>query len=177
MPAAGVRSDDSQSVPKRDTPVFNKKGSRLKTESVEDAWVQPRSTAQSSARFIDSLPKPCPRTGAATASILTCSQATQISSSKPPNTFTILGPEKESDRIPFSLPGDRNVIINDHCLHDVAQIGGGIRVEYYSSVVRKMCGKAERYDWSLISTVRLQWMTFRRLRTSSFRDHEASFNR
>jgi hypothetical protein len=35
-------------------------------------------------------------------------------------------------------------MINDYRLHDVAQIGTGIRVEYYNSVVHKMCGKAER---------------------------------
>jgi hypothetical protein len=111
-------------------PEFFIKKVALETEGVEDASVQPRSTAQSSARFIDSLPKPCPRAGAATASVLTCSQAAQISRSKPPNTSPFSALRKKATGYHFSLPADRNVIINDHRLHDVAQIGGGIRVEY-----------------------------------------------
>jgi len=34
--------------------------------------------------------------------------------------LAIFVPEKESDRIPFALSGDRNIVIIDHGLHNIA---------------------------------------------------------
>ena len=52
--------------------------------------------------------------------------------------LTVFVPEKECDRIPFGLSCARNAIVIDYRLHNVAQIGGRIRVEYYGKIVHKM---------------------------------------
>jgi hypothetical protein len=45
--------------------------------------------------------------------------------------------EKESDRIPFGLPGACDVVIIEQRLHDVVHLGGGIAFEYYSDFAHK----------------------------------------
>jgi hypothetical protein len=51
--------------------------------------------------------------------------------------------EKESDRIPFSLSGNRDIVIIDYRLHKVAHLGGGIGFEYYSSLAHKINGQTD----------------------------------
>jgi ABC-type sugar transport system ATPase subunit len=58
--------------------------------------------------FSSSLPKPRPRAGAATASVRTCSQAAQISPSKPPKTSPFSPLRKNATGYHSACPGDRN---------------------------------------------------------------------
>jgi hypothetical protein len=51
--------------------------------------------------------------------------------------------EKESDRIPISVPGTCDVVIDDNRLHEVVHLGGGIGIEYYSNVAHKNGGKVD----------------------------------
>ena len=51
--------------------------------------------------------------------------------------------EKESDRIPISVPGTCDVVIDDNRLHEVVHLGGGIGIEYYSNVAHKNGGKED----------------------------------
>jgi hypothetical protein len=84
-------------------------------------------------------------------------------SEQPAQYLTLFNPEKECDRIPFSLPGTCNVMIDDNRFHEVAQIGGGIGVEYYSCVTHNDGWIKQSVDISVTFSVRLPRMTFRRL--------------
>jgi len=55
-------------------------------------------------------------------------------SEQPAQYLAIFGPEKESDRIPFSLPGNRDIVVIGYRLHNVSQIDSRIRIENYGKV-------------------------------------------
>src|ERR1700686_397560 len=48
--------------------------------------------------------------------------------------LTAFVPEKESDRIPFGLSGNRDIVVIDYPLHNVSQIDCRIRIENYGRV-------------------------------------------
>jgi hypothetical protein len=57
--------------------------------------------------------------------------------------LTIFALEKESDRVPFSLSGTGNVMIDDNRFHEVVHLGGGIGVEYYISLDHTINGPTD----------------------------------
>ena len=71
------------------------------------------------------------------ASVVMCSQSRPDVPEQTAQNFPAFISEKESDRIPFRLSGDRHVMMVDHPLHHVAQIGGRIRVENDGGVGHK----------------------------------------
>src|SRR5271166_4233651 len=77
--------------------------------------------------------------------------------------LTVLVLQEESNRIPISLPGDCDIMINHNRLHDVAQIDSRIRIENYGRVAHNNKWKTEHKNCVAAFAIRLHWMTFRRL--------------
>src|ERR1700760_5005886 len=129
--------------PKYAIPQFFVEGSRLKTEGIEECIgtaAFDRIVFRTLHQFLAKT-TPSHRGGHRKRPYLQPSrpdiseQATQY--------LAIFIPEKESDRIPFCPSRHRDIVMIDHGLHNVAQIGTRVRIEYDRSIAHNKNWKKE----------------------------------
>ena len=120
--------------PKYTVPQFFVEGSRLKTEGVEECIGTAALDRIVLGTLHQFLAKAAPSHWGGHRKRSHVQPSRPNISEQTAQYFALFVPEKESDRIPFALSGHRNIVIIKHGLHNIAQIGTRVRIEYYLSI-------------------------------------------